>query len=43
MNNERNIIFNRLAAPPASVSLREGHSFLCLPKEKNQKKRQPCR
>jgi len=25
------------------VSLREGHSFLCVPKEKNQKKGQPCR
>jgi hypothetical protein len=26
-----------------SVSLREGHSFLCLPKEKKQKKGQPRR
>jgi hypothetical protein len=26
-----------------SISLRDGHSFLCVPKEKNQKKGQPGR
>jgi|GEM_PF-6650750 len=34
---------NWRGGPPPSVSLREGHSFLCLPKEKKQKKGQPCR
>jgi hypothetical protein len=36
-------ILNFLFYQPNIASLREWHSFLCLPKEKNQKKVQPCR
>jgi len=45
-NNQNSCLFFLLAylkQTPPSVSLREGHSFLCLPKEKNQKKGPPCR
>jgi hypothetical protein len=35
--------FFPLEATSTSFSLREGHSFLCVPKEKNQKKGQPRR
>ena len=45
-NNQNSYLFFLLAylkQTPPSVSLREGHSFLCLPKEKKQKKGQPCR